>query len=218
MHRLTAPSLLLLGLSLAGSLILPPASALAHEHRHVGKYELGVGFIAEPPLEGEPNGIDLTVLDENQQPVEGLEKTLKATVAQGGGPATELPLRARFRMPGKYTADFVPTRSGTYVFTFSGEINGQPLNERFESGPGRFDDVRKAAFVPTADPSNAELAQALAEARQQAATANSLAMAGLGAGLLGLLLSGYLLATRRRATGPTASRAETALAGGSRVD
>ena len=208
---------LALAVSLAGIFLPPPAPASAHEHRHVGKYEFTIGFLTEPALEGEPNGIDLTVIDSStNRPVEGLDKTLKATAAFGGGQPREFPLRARFNMPGKYAADFVPTRSGSYVFTITGDVGGQAINERFESGPGRFNDVQRPAYFPAADPTNAELAQALSEARQQAVAANTMAMAGLASGLLGLLLAGYLLLTRRSAAAPRA--AETPLASGSRAD
>ena len=203
-------------LALAILPITSPSPAHAHEWRDVGKYQLVVGFIHEPAYQDEPNGIDLRITDrETQQPVEGAERTLKAAVAFGGGQPREFPLRARFGMPGSYTADLIPTRSGTYVFTFSGDVNGQAVNERFESGPGRFNDVEAATALqfPVAEPSPGELQQALNEARQQAATANTMAMAGLATGLLSLLLAGYLLLARRaaapaRTVAPQAGRAD----------
>jgi hypothetical protein len=185
-------------LALASSCLFP-AAALAHERREVGKYQLVVGFINEPALQGEPNGVDLRVVNrETQQPVEGLQSTLRVAIAFGGGQPKELPLRARFGMPGSYAADVIPTRPGAYLFTFSGTIEGQQINERFESGPGRFNDVEAATAVqfPVSEPSAGELQQALNEARQQAATANTMAVAGLVAGLLSLLLNGYLLLRR----------------------
>jgi hypothetical protein len=191
-----------LTLGLAGTLLLAPAAALAHERRDVGKYQFVVGFINEPAIQGQPNGIDLTVTDkQTQQPVEGLDKTLKASIAFGGGQPKDFPLRARFQMPGHYTTDFIPTRAGTYIFSFSGDAGGQAVNERFESGPGRFDDVQAATALqfPAADPSPAQLQQSLDQARQQASTANTMAMAGLAVGVLSLLLAGYLLLSRRSA-------------------
>src|ERR671933_347783 len=111
-------------------ILLVPGAALAHERRDVGKLQFVVGWIGEPALQGEPNGIDLRITDKaSGQPVEGAEKTLKASVAFGGGQPKEFPLRARFGQKGAYTADLIPTRSGTYLFTFSGTINGQNVNE-----------------------------------------------------------------------------------------
>jgi hypothetical protein len=199
-------SRLLLGsfaMALSLATLLPASrSALAHERREVGKYQLVVGFITEPALEGQPNGIDLRITDrETQQPVEGAEQTLKASIAFGGGQPREFPLRARFRMPGSYTADVIPTRSGSYVFTFSGQIEGQAINERFESGPGRFDDVKPTTELqfPVAEPTAAQLQQSLAEARQQASTASILAMTALAVSILALLAAGYLVLARRPA-------------------
>jgi hypothetical protein len=205
-----------LGIGLACTLLLAPAAALAHERRDVGRYQFVVGFISEPAIQGQPNGIDLTVTDkQTQQPVEGLEKSLKASIAFGGGQPKEFPLRARFQMPGHYTADLIPTRAGTYIFIFTGDAGGQAMNERFESGPGRFDDVEAATALqfPAADPSPAQLQQALDQARQQASTANTMAMAGLAVGALSLLLAGYVLLTRRsvargRAVAPQGGRAD----------
>jgi hypothetical protein len=203
-------------LGLAGLLFLTSTPTLAHERRDVGKYQFVVGFITEPALQGEPNGIDLRITDrETQQPVVGAERSLKANVAFGAQPPREFPLRARFQMPGSYTADLIPTRSGAYIFTFAGEIDGQQVNERFESGPGRFDEVKPATALmfPVAEPSAADLQQSVSEARQQAATANTIALVGVAAGVLALLLAGYLLLTRRSATqahamAPQGSRAD----------
>ena len=62
-----------------------PAVVSAHETRTVaGKYKFVVGFLTEPPIGNQPNGIDLTVTDaSSNQPVLGLEKTLKAQILVG---------------------------------------------------------------------------------------------------------------------------------------
>ena len=218
MRRLSIFSGLVLVLSLGGLVLQAPTPVLAHERRDVagGKYQLSVGFINEPAIQNEPNGIDLTITDKaTQKPVEGAEKTIKASVAFGGGQAKDFPIRARFGMPGKYTADLIPTRAGTYVFTFSGTINGDQINEQFESGPGRFDDVQPATSLqfPVANPAPADLQQAVNDARSQAATANTLGMAGLALGVIALLVAGYALFSRR-----SAAKAPVALAQGSRAD
>lgn len=180
-----------------------PAPTYAHERRDVGPYQFVVGFINEPAFQDEPNGIDLRIVDRaTEQPIEEAEKTLKAAVAFGGGQPRELPLRARFRMPGNYTADLIPTRSGSYVFTFSGEINGQPVNERFESGPGRFNDVTPASELhfPVREPAASELSSRLAQVQEAADGARTFGMLGTGLGALGLLLGGTaLMLSRRRA-------------------
>ena len=202
MHRASRFIGATLALAVALVALLNPPAASAHERRDVGPYQLTVGFIGEPAIVGQPNGIDLRVLEKaSQKPVEGAEKTLKATIAFGGGQPKELPLRARFGNPGSYTADVIPTRAGTYLFTFSGSIGDQQVNEKFESGPGRFNDVqsRSEFSFPVVEASPADLQQALNETRQQATTAVMIGTAGLVLGLAALALAGYLLARGRSA-------------------
>src|SRR5687767_14702114 len=149
-----------LGPSLAATLLvvfvsaLMPTAAFAHERREVGKYTLVVGFNEEPALQGEPNATQLTITvpSENDRAVEGAENTLKLSVAAGGGQPKEFALRTVFRQPGRYVADFIPTRPGAYIFTFTGTIEGQQINERFESGPGRFDEVKAVDALQFPEP------------------------------------------------------------------
>ncbi|HLH23337.1 MAG TPA: hypothetical protein VK066_12500 [Chloroflexota bacterium] len=211
MHRLArlVGIVALTGLALS---FLAPATASAHERRTVaGTYQFVVGFLKEPALEGDPNGIDLRVSTADDQPVEGLEQTLKAEVIVGGA-TLPLQLTPRFRTPGAYDGDFVPTRPGTYIFHFSGTVNGQPVDERFESGPGRFNDVEAVAPLQFPDkvPVGADLQQALAAANSRAATATTLAVIGLVAGLAGLALAAWALLSRRGAASPAPRTVPTA--------
>ena len=82
------------------------------------------------------------------EPIEGLADTLTVKVSYGSA-SKEFSLSPVFGEPGAYVAHFIPTAAGTYVFQFRGTIEGMTINETFESGPGRFDDVeekRKLAF------------------------------------------------------------------------
>jgi hypothetical protein len=189
----------------AGLAALMPGTALAHERREVGKYQLVVGFQVEPAIQGEPNGPSLrvTVPSEGGKAVEGLADSLKVAVAYGGGQQKEFPLREVRSQPGSYRADFIPTRAGSYIFTFSGMIEGQSINERFESGPGRFNDVEAAEAVQFPEPvplANEAVRTArnandrAAEAEAAAAGARSVAMAGVGIGVVGILIGILALA------------------------
>ena len=183
-----------------------PLTASAHERRDVGggKYQVVVGFVAEPAILGEPNGVDFRVTTKDgDKPVEGAERTMKVAIQHGGGPAREMPLRARFGQPGAYTADLIPTRAGAYVFTFTGDIEGTPINEKFESGPGRFNDVEDAAKLqfPEPVPYAGELQRQLRDAESRAAQATTLAYAGAGLGLLGTALALAALLRRPRTLG-----------------
>ncbi|HEY3110003.1 MAG TPA: hypothetical protein VGL23_14670 [Chloroflexota bacterium] len=186
-------------------ILLVPGTALAHERRDVGKLQFVVGWINEPSLLGEPNGIDLRISDKaSGQPVEGAEKTLKATVAFGGGAPREVALRARFGQKGAYTADLIPTRAGAYVFTFSGTVGDEPVTQTFESGPGRFDDVADAAKLqfPEAVPYAGDIARQVQAAETRAAQATTFGYAGIGLGLVGTVLGALALLRR-----PAAARA-----------
>ncbi len=214
-------------LALALLLISGAADASAHEQRTVaGKYNFVVGFINEPAYLEEPNGISLAVTNaQSKEPVEGVEKTLKADVVAGGQTKT-VELRARFGQKGAYITDLIPTRVGTWVFRFTGTIDGTAIDERFESGPGRFNDVQSKSELqfPVKQPSIAELVQqiqrpgtpaeaasasaslasaddvqrALDRADSARSTAIGFGIAGVLTGVLGLALAGYALATRRK--------------------
>ena len=179
--------------------LLMPATASAHERRDVGKYQFVVGWLTEPSILGEPNGVDLRITDRaTNQPVEGAHEKLNLAVAFGGGAPKEMPLRARFGVPGAYTADLMPTRAGDYIFTFTGEVAGQAVNERFESGPGRFNAVEPADRVqfPEAVPYAGDLSRQLRDAEARAHQASLMGLGGMALGMLGTALG--LLALRRR--------------------
>jgi hypothetical protein len=176
---------------------------------------LVVGFLNEPAYSHEVNGLDLrvTVPSENNRPVEGLADTLKASVIVGGGARTmPLELRARFGQPGAYAGYFMPTREGSYIFRVAGTIEGTPVDERFESGPGRFNDVQSVQPLqfPDSVPDTAALAREVQAARDEAAMARLLAMAGLAVGLIGIAIAGRSRFGARRpetVSGPRAAGA-----------
>lgn len=175
------------------TLAVIPSVAFAHERRPVGNYSFVVGFNTEPAMQNEPNGAQLTVTvpSENNRPVEGLADALKATVAFGGGQPKEFKLRGVFGRPGVYVADFIPTRSGSYIFNFAGTIEGTPINERFESGPGRFNDVEAIGalqFPETVPPGN-EIARAARSADDRAAIAEATAERAQGVATAGVVLA-----------------------------
>lgn len=186
-----------------------PQQAHAHERRNVGKYQLVVGFFEEPAIEGMRNGVSLRITTaDTDKPVEGAEKTLKVDIISGGKSKT-LSLRPVFRQPGRYTADLIPTRPGTYVFRFSGNIEGTPVEERFESGPGRFNDVEAAGALYFPEPMpdvgavQKEMQNATKEAQGTAAAARLLGIGGLVLGAMGIVAGGasLSLALRKGKTG-----------------
>jgi hypothetical protein len=196
----------LLALPLGGALLavslLLPGIASAHEQREVGPYHFAVGFLNEPSIVDQMNGLDLTITTAaDKKPVDGADKTLKAEVIVGGNAKVmPLPLTARFGMPGKYAAYFMPTAAGSYIFHISGTINGASVDQRFESGPGRFDDVQPMAPLQfpekLADP--ADVQAQVAGAQAAASQGRALGIAGVVVGLIGIVAGGAALAAARR--------------------
>jgi len=214
--------------ALAAAFVLLSLSAApdagAHERRTIGggKYNVVVGWLNEPSLLEEPNAISLTVANaQTNEPVEGVEKTLKVDATAGGQTKT-FDLAARFGVRGAYVANLIPTKAGGWVFRFRGDIEGTPIDERFESGPGRFNDVEPKAALefPAQVPSIGELAsqvqpgaqspaQGTPEAQRALDRADSARTAGLTAGaigialgLIGVALAAYALRSRGRSTQP----------------
>ncbi len=194
-------------------------NALAHEHRAVGDYELTVGFLNEPSIAFQPNGLSLEVklfpngvpaegdeaAEASGQPVEGLEQTVKAEVIVGGGAKKmDLPLEAAFGQPGAYEAHFIPTLAGDYSFHISGKLESQNVDETFDSGPETFDPVDSPDDLefPDKAPTNAELQASINSLQNRSSggsddTARALGIIGIIAGLIGVAAGGVALASRR---------------------
>ena len=184
-------------------MLLSSASIVrAHERRTIaGKYDVEVGWDKEPAYVNQPNAAIITVYKAGtQDAVTGVEQTLKVWIAFGGGEPREFPLRASFNKKGQYTAEIVPTRAGSYIFTVVGAIEGTPVNEKFESGPGRFDDVDDMAALqfPQSAPDPLTLANQIKAAQNDAASARLFGIIGIVIGIVGIIVGGIALATRRR--------------------
>lgn len=107
--------------------------SFAHTLDSVGEYRLEIGWMNEPVVSGETNGIELyvspfdsTIPLENQEfedGISGLEKTLKLQLVLKEDKIT-LPLKADHNIPGKYYAIVDPTVPGFYQANILGEIKG----------------------------------------------------------------------------------------------
>src|SRR5947209_1765942 len=102
---------IIMGVALVAA--LAPGAALAHERRTVGDHSFLVGFNNEPAIQGEMNGVQVTVTKptDNNSGVAGLQNTLKVNVAFEGQAPREFPLTAVSSTPGRYVAQFIPTRA-----------------------------------------------------------------------------------------------------------
>src|SRR5688500_1011999 len=175
--------------------------AEAHERRDLGPYQVVVGWLAEPAFAGVANAVDLRVTDTRTTPprnVEGLEKTLTVEVFQGGSTTPfRASFRTRFGVPGAYAADVLPTREGNYRFVIKGKIETLDVNETFESGPGRFDEIRPVTALQYPDkvPTGVELARTLEDIRSTGEQVRIIAILALVIALAALAVPFF----RRRA-------------------
>lgn len=184
-------------LGIALTTIVGVGGAAAHEEREIGHIVMEVGFLDEPVFAGLKSGLDLHVTHDGE-PAEGLEETLEAEVTFGGQ-VRQLDITPAFGEPGAYRAVFFPTAAGQYSFRVFGEIDDEPIDETFTSGPDTFNDVQDVAGgqFPVVFPATGDVVRD-AEAGAGAATTATIALAIGGAGLLaGLGALGLALARRR---------------------
>lgn len=145
MSTISLRRLLLLpgALLLALSFLIAPSSSLAHETREVGEITMTVGFITEPAIQGDTNGIWLEVM-QGETPVTGLADTLQAQVIFGDQ-TRDFDLVPAWGEDGVYEAVFIPTQPGDYTFRFFGQVDGVDVDETFTSSPEGFDSVAARA-------------------------------------------------------------------------
>ncbi len=95
--------------------------------------------------------------------VTGLASTLQVEVEHIPTSASRvMPLTEVFNDPGHYVAEFVPTAPGDYRMRFFGSIEGNAVDETFDSGPDTFDTVvpSDAIQFPVVLESNREIQNA----------------------------------------------------------
>ena len=148
--RLRLRAVLRLGLAaaaLASSLAFAPVVS-AHSHVAIGDYHLTIGWMNEPTLVGQPNGVEVLVEDDDENPIVDLGGDSLAVIVSTGEQETEsLPLTPAFSTeggfgtPGQYTAELIPTLPGEYTFHFTGSIRDEPVDVSITSGDDTFSPV-----------------------------------------------------------------------------
>ena len=127
-------------------LIIPGSVSIAYGHTvdAVGEYRVEIGWMNEPVVSGETNGIEFYVSplilcpeilepikcaesQEFQNGIEGLKKTVKMQLIYKDESIT-LPLVPDHDIPGKYYAFVNPTVSGFYQANMLGTINDTPIS------------------------------------------------------------------------------------------
>ena len=176
--------------------------ALAHAEIDVGdgRYVMVIGFRDEPAFVGQANALSVRVEEfatGGARPVDGLAETLTAEVSRDGQ-VRSLPLVPRG--DGTYEGIFVPTAPGDYTFHIAGTIGDATVDETITSGPDTFNAVEPLSSIefPVQSPDPGQLMAQATAANATADLARTLGIAGLVAGLLGLVVGAVALTRARR--------------------
>ena len=128
-------------------LLIPSFAGIAYAHTvdAAGDYRVEIGWMNEPVMSGETNGLELYVSpltvcpdisipmecansQEFQNGIEGLKKLLKIQFVYDKTETITLPLVADHDIPGKYYAFITPTVSGYFQANLIGKILDTPVN------------------------------------------------------------------------------------------
>lgn len=144
-HRVRLGAILVSSAVMA--LLIVPAVA-AHVHEAAGPYSLEIGWKVEPAYVGQPNAVQVTIHDAQDQPVTDLGaddvKVVVSTADQQSQPFTFDPgwdPEEGTGPLGEYDAALVPTAPGDYTFNITGTIKGQPVDVTLTSSETTFDPV-----------------------------------------------------------------------------
>ena len=210
MSRFARRALITLGVAPVFMLLCLPGVVLAHVDIDVGdgQYVMEVGFRDEPAYLGQPNAVYVSVEEYatgGTEPVEGLAATLEAEVSREGQ-TLSVPLEPRG--DGVYDGAFVPTATGDYTFRVFGTIGDAVVDESVTSGPSTFNSVEPLSAIefPVARPDPVQLQSEVAAVTTAAGMARTLGIAGVAAGVLGLILGVVALVRSGRPKTETASR------------
>lgn len=150
-------------------LALAPAAS-AHTHIEVGEYHVSIGWVNEPTFVGQPNGVEFSIEDHDEQPVTDLAAgAVQVVVSTAGGETAPLPLEPGFSVEGgfgtlgQYEAELMPTTPGEYTFHFTGSIHDEPVDVTVTSGEETFSPVRSSTEIefPVKVPTLADVATRL---------------------------------------------------------
>jgi hypothetical protein len=128
-------------------LLIPSFSGIVYAHTvdAVGEYRIEIGWMNEPVVSGDTNGLELYVSplvdcpdisiplecansQKFQNGIEGLRKLLKIQFVYDKTQTITLPLVVDHNIPGKYYAFITPTVSGYFQANLVGKILETPVN------------------------------------------------------------------------------------------
>ena len=191
--------------------------ASAHTVDSVGEYRLEIGWMNEPVVSGETNGIELYISPfDSQIPVEkqefkngipGLEKTLKMELVYKDQKIT-LPLKPDHNIPGKYYAFVNPTIAGFYQSNILGDIQGTQVS--LSMHPPKVDERSYIEFPESADITINQMIDGhtaligdindLKESvknLEESNQANNIGYIGIGLGITGIAIAAIAISKRK---------------------
>lgn len=123
-----------------------PGPVLAHEEVSFGDINVVAGWVDEPPLVNQLNGVLLIITQvSNGQPVNNALAQVDVTLQKG---AETRPLEFQpTEEAGTYTATILPTQTGQYAVVMRGTIAGQAIDGQIEIED--VEDTARFTFPPT---------------------------------------------------------------------
>jgi hypothetical protein len=206
--------LLLISISLPSFFI----TAYAHTVDSVGEYRLEIGWMNEPVVSGETNGIELYVspldlsisLEEQEfkNGIAGLEKTLKIQLVFKEDKIT-LSLKPDHNKPGKYYAFVDPTVPGFYQANILGSIKETTVS--LSMHPPQVDDREYIEFPLPEDITLQQIIEAhttivgdindLKESVKQLENSNqsnNIGFIGIGLGIAGIVIASIAISKSKK--------------------
>lgn len=192
--------------------------AYGHTVDSVGDYRLEIGWMTEPVVSGETNGIELFVsqmepglpLEEQKfkDGVTGLEDTLKMQLVFKDQKII-LPFEADHNIPGKYYAFVDPTAPGFYQANILGNID--ETNVSLSMHPPKVDDrsyiefpEREGSVEEQILDEHAMLQQEIDENKEtlnrieSAAQASNIGYAGIALGIAGIVIASIAISKSKK--------------------
>ncbi|HXG05719.1 MAG TPA: hypothetical protein VNI77_00145 [Nitrososphaera sp.] len=122
--------------------------AMAHSELVQGDINIVAGWVNEPPVVGQINGIELTITRVSDgQPVSNAMAQLDVNIRKGT-PTKSLSFRPTEEV-GVYVADILPTQTGQYAVVLRGTVAGQVIDGQIEIED--VGDTAALAFPPATD-------------------------------------------------------------------
>lgn len=192
--------------------------AFAHTVDSIGEYRLEIGWMNEPVVSGETNGIELFVsplepelpLEEQEfkNGVAGLHKFLKMQLILKDEKIT-LPLSPDHNIPGKYYAYVNPTVAGFYQTNILGTIGNTTVS--LSMHPPKVDERAYIEFPESSDLTLNQLIDGhtavvgevndLKESvsnLEQTESGNEMSYAGIGLGIIAIIIAGISLGRSKK--------------------